>query len=170
VLNSLVSLLLSATLTALPMIPTSQIKRCVYASVYTGGCTQITSEIEHETVNLDGSSGQPGNNPPPPPPPDRQGGSNGPPPPPKAVAAPGNGLQPAPVCAPEAYYDCFEIVEPIEPIEQVTLDDLASFAPVEGAPHMEPTGWSVAGLPTNFWITTSSHVVDGELFDRGKAC
>jgi hypothetical protein len=160
-------LLLILAISAVPMVPPgSQLKTCVKTSVYSGGCAEITPEITDKAVDLSGKGGQQGNNPPPPPPPDQQGGSNDQPPPPKAVAAPGNGLQPAPVCAPEAYYDCFEIVEPIEPIEQVTLDDLASFAPVEGAPHMEPTGWSVAGLPTNFWITTSSHVVDGLLFDR----
>jgi hypothetical protein len=31
---------------------------------------------------------------------------------------------------------------------------------------MEPNGWTVAGLPTNFWITATTHTLTGPLLDR----
>jgi hypothetical protein len=157
-------LIVVAALFVVPMIPTgSQVKSCTSTSIYSSGCPNITPEITEKSVDLSGKNGGRGKNPPPP----DQTGAGGRPP--RVATAPHNASQTAPGCDPDAYYDCFEIIEPIDPVAPeapVTLDDLASFVPVDGAPHMEPTGWSVAGLPTNFWITTSAHVVDGELFGR----
>ena len=45
----------------------------------------------------------------------------------------------------------------------VTLNDIASFRPAVGTNMMEPNGWMVVGLPTNFYATTGRHVVDGTL-------
>jgi hypothetical protein len=171
VLRSSLWLILILSVSAAPMTPTgSHLKTCVKTSVYAGGCAEITPEIKEETVDLSGRGGQPGNDPPPskpaPQPGSQTGGSPPPPSPPPAALAPADPLAPVPVCSPEAYYDCFEIIEPAEPVAAVTLDDLASFRPVLDAAQMEPTGWSVAGLPTNFWFESSSHVVNGELFGR----
>lgn len=132
---------------------------CDVSQLSKSSCESVTPEIVDETVHLHGGGGVLGNNPAAPP------ASPNPPltqPKPTANADPvaSDPLQPAPLCSPEAYYDCFEVIEP------VTLADLASFQPNPGTPHMEPTGWSVAGLPTNFWISTSSHIVDGELFGQ----
>jgi len=46
----------------------------------------------------------------------------------------------------------------------VGSDDIASFRPGAGSAFMEPDGWTVRGLPANFWTDTSTQVVDGELF------
>lgn len=48
----------------------------------------------------------------------------------------------------------------------VTLDDLVNFAPVAGIDHMEPNGWMVVGLETNFYATVESGVQTGLLLDR----
>lgn len=45
----------------------------------------------------------------------------------------------------------------------VTLSDIASFRPVTGGAGMEPDGWTVTGLDTNFYSAAGPHVVDGEL-------
>jgi hypothetical protein len=45
----------------------------------------------------------------------------------------------------------------------VTLSDIASFRPTVGTDHMEPNGWTVVGLSTNFYSDAGSHVVDGTL-------
>jgi hypothetical protein len=45
----------------------------------------------------------------------------------------------------------------------VTLSDIASFRPAVGSDHMEPNGWTVVGLETNFYSDAERHVVDGRL-------
>jgi hypothetical protein len=48
----------------------------------------------------------------------------------------------------------------------VGLADIASFRPVPGVAHMQPNGWAVMGLNTNFYAATGQHVVDGTLLGR----
>ena len=45
----------------------------------------------------------------------------------------------------------------------VTMSDIASFRPTVGGNHMEPNGWIVVGLPTNFYSDSSAQVVNGTL-------
>lgn len=52
---------------------------------------------------------------------------------------------------------------------EITISDLASFRPTPGTQRMEPDGWAVAGLSTNFYAITGSHVVDGTLLGRPAA-
>jgi hypothetical protein len=151
---------------AAPKVPT-----CTPLSLTGGGCPTITSEITDDTVDLRGNSERLSSN-------GASRRSDGddeasaptvPAPEPTrntAIRGRFNSAMPMPEMAPLPLPPCEPAAECAPAPPEVTLDDLASFAPVEGAPHMEPTGWSVAGLPTNFWITTSSHVVDGLLFDR----
>lgn len=62
---------------------------------------------------------------------------------------------------------CFEAREPGEPgIPPVTIRDIATFIPTPGRQQMEPDGWAVAGLDTNFYAITSAHVVSGTLLGR----
>jgi hypothetical protein len=55
---------------------------------------------------------------------------------------------------------------PFTVISPLTLVDLASFRPAPSAADMEPHGWTVVGLPTNFWVDTAVQVVAGTLLDR----
>jgi hypothetical protein len=62
--------------------------------------------------------------------------------------------------------DCAPI-EPGEPgIPTITIRDIATFVPTPGRQQMEPDGWAVAGLHTNFYAITGSHVVNGTLLGR----
>lgn len=45
----------------------------------------------------------------------------------------------------------------------VTLTDIARFRPTPGVQHMQPDGWTVPGLDTNFYAVTRVHIVEGEL-------
>ena len=47
----------------------------------------------------------------------------------------------------------------------ITLADLVNFTPVAGIDHMEPDGWMVVGLNTNFYATVESGVQTGLLLD-----
>ncbi len=48
----------------------------------------------------------------------------------------------------------------------LTLSDLASFTPTPGTDHMQPNGWSVVGVSTNFYAVVSTQVQDGELLGK----
>ncbi|MBX3093422.1 MAG: hypothetical protein KF680_02605 [Cryobacterium sp.] len=48
-------------------------------------------------------------------------------------------------------------------VAAVTLSDIAHFRPTPGRNLMEPNGWMVVGLHTNFYAQSSAHVVTGEL-------
>jgi hypothetical protein len=62
---------------------------------------------------------------------------------------------------------CFEADEPGEPgIPTITIRDVATFIPTPGRQQMEPDGWAVAGLDTNFYAITGPHVVNGTLLGR----
>ena len=47
--------------------------------------------------------------------------------------------------------------------DPITLSDIEAFRPTPPVQFMQPDGWMVVGLPTNFYTTTSSHTVGGEL-------
>lgn len=53
-----------------------------------------------------------------------------------------------------------------DPIPTITLSDIATFIPTPGRQQMEPDGWTIAGLDTNFYAITSQHVVNGTLLGR----
>ncbi|WP_231599678.1 MULTISPECIES: PKD domain-containing protein [unclassified Salinibacterium] len=46
----------------------------------------------------------------------------------------------------------------------ITISDIASFRPQAPAAGMQPNQWMIVGLDTNFYATTSAHIVDGTLF------
>ena len=45
----------------------------------------------------------------------------------------------------------------------ITIADIAAFRPIPGRQLMQPDGWTVAGLDTNFYAITDTHVVNGTL-------
>jgi hypothetical protein len=45
----------------------------------------------------------------------------------------------------------------------VTLRDLVNFRPAPGVDHMEPNGWMIVGLDTNFYARAGVQVQDGLL-------
>jgi len=48
----------------------------------------------------------------------------------------------------------------------ITINDIATFRPTPGRQQMEPDGWTIAGLDTNFYAITDPHVVNGTLLGR----
>jgi hypothetical protein len=47
-----------------------------------------------------------------------------------------------------------------------TLSDIASFRPEVGTAHMQPNGWGVVGIHTNFYSIGGAHVVTGTLLGQ----
>lgn len=48
----------------------------------------------------------------------------------------------------------------------VTLADLVNFAPTPGVDHMQPNGWMIVGLDTNFYAAVGPQVKSGVLLGR----
>jgi hypothetical protein len=48
----------------------------------------------------------------------------------------------------------------------VTISDLATFRPRPGTDHMQPDGWTIAGLDTNFYALAPQQIVPGMLLGR----
>jgi hypothetical protein len=58
------------------------------------------------------------------------------------------------------------IATPTDSIPTITTRDIATFIPTPGRQQMEPDGWTVAGLDTNFYAITGQHVANGTLLGR----
>ena len=64
------------------------------------------------------------------------------------------------------YRGVYDVVSPATPPRVVTLNDIANFAPAVGGNHMEPNGWIVVGLDTNFYSDAGARVVEGSLLGQ----
>jgi hypothetical protein len=63
-----------------------------------------------------------------------------------------------PACPdPRSLRDCFTVTGP------VTMSDIAAFRPTAASHGMEPNGWAVIGLPTNFFSSGSPVIRSGTL-------
>lgn len=63
--------------------------------------------------------------------------------------------------------DGYTVTMPGDTLPQtVTLADLVNFRPHAAIHRMEPNGWMVVGLATNFYAESSAHVLDGQLLGR----
>jgi len=63
--------------------------------------------------------------------------------------------------------DGYTVTMPGDTLPQtVTLTDLVNFRPHAAIQRMEPNGWMVVGLATNFYAESSAHVLDGQLLGR----
>ncbi|MBK4347377.1 PKD domain-containing protein [Lacisediminihabitans changchengi] len=81
-----------------------------------------------------------------------------------AGGGPGSGTIPKPPPPPR---DGYTVTMPGEELPTaVTLADIRSFVPHAAVARMEPNGWMVIGLHTNFYAVGSQHIVDGELLGR----
>jgi hypothetical protein len=72
-------------------------------------------------------------------------------------------------CAPTvlpAACEVFIVVMPGQPHGGVTLSDLKHFKPRPGTDHMQPNGWAIIGLDTNFFATVPSELEHGQLLGQ----
>ena len=57
-------------------------------------------------------------------------------------------------------------VNPAGPVAPITLRDLINFRPAAGVDRMEPNGWMIVGLDTNFYATVEAQVQNGQLLGQ----
>lgn len=55
------------------------------------------------------------------------------------------------------------------PVQPITLADIAQFRPDPGVDRMEPDGWMVVGLDTNFFASAGAQVHNGTLLGQPAA-
>ena len=114
-----------------------------------GLCPTVSGEISGGGVNLGGSQTTPGNG-------GGYGGGSGSGPSNGAEAEPSEGI-PCPFpCRPP-----FTVTDLTE--QPITLSDIAHFRPRPGINHMQPAGWMIIDLDTNFYSTGASQVHNGTL-------
>lgn len=134
--------------------PASAAATCSPEDLRKGLCnSQVTGTTDGDSVILDGNESQPGS---------PSGADNGP-----------DGATRPPFLTwvvlfescrvGLSYEQCINAAEELPPI---TLRDIAAFTPTPGRQQMEPDGWTVAGLDTNFYAITEPHVVPGTLLGR----
>jgi hypothetical protein len=116
----------------------------------TTGC--VSGSISDGGVTLTGHKKKPGS----------KGGKSG------SNGSNGSNTSPAPDCAltPEAC-DLFGVIPPGAPGNPgVTISDLKNFAPTPGTDHMEPNGWMIVDLATNFYSVVGVEVENGQLLGQ----
>lgn len=141
-------------------VPAHASGECSKADAWVGGCPNIGGELGDDeallTGDLDGPGGGSGG-----------GGDSG-----SGSGAPGVHVP----STPGLYEPCIDIFEgfcagirpgdpgePGEGVDPITLSDIEAFRPTPPVQFMQPDGWMVVGLPTNFYTTTTAHTVGGEL-------
>lgn len=140
-------LLLGATLA---IVPTSLLAAadCTIGGGLTGTCT--TGGINGGGVDVIGTIGSPGSG----------GGST----PGGGSGVGGSGG----ASGPPVIWKCLTVTcgSDSPGAQPITLSDIASFRPTPGVQHMQPDGWTVPGLDTNFYAVTGVHVVNGTLLGQ----
>jgi hypothetical protein len=116
---------------------------CDAADVRIGGCPTSTGTVNGDGVDIRGSVNIPGSS----------GSNSGV----RGGGRGGNAVTPPP--PPQPLRDGYSVTAPI------TLADLVNFTPIAGVDHMEPNGWMVVGLDTNFFATVESGVQTGLLLN-----
>ena len=117
---------------------------CTPAQKLASDCPEVSGTVNGDGVDIRGSVNVPGSADS-----NSKGNANG----------GGSGGGGAVTPPPPPLRDGYSITAPI------TLADLVNFTPVAGIDHMEPDGWMVVGLNTNFYATVESGVQTGLLLD-----
>jgi hypothetical protein len=121
---------------------------CSPSDAYAGTCS-VTSKTTGTGVDLNGNATRPGSN------------SHGASKPGTKKAHKKLPTKPAAPADPlKVVRDEFGVIDPL------TISDLASFKPLPGTDHMEPNGWTIVGLDTNFYATVGNETENGTLLGQ----
>jgi len=146
--------------TAAPIGVSAAEGNCGTGAGMTGGCPPVSADITQGTVELGTRGTQPGQGQ------SQRPGSGGT----RVVDAQGPTLPPPPPGAARCIesWTCAAPGAPAAPPQPVgrgpiTWADLAAFRPSAVTLHMEPNGWMVLGLPTNYYLSAGVNVQSGTL-------
>ena len=121
---------------------------CTSADILNGRC-DVSGNVNGGGVDLSGHKTSPGT-----------GSGTG--------TGKGKSTPPAPACQGlPAACQKFIVIPPGAPGNTaVTVNDLKNFPAVPGTDHMEPNGWMVVGLDTNFYSIVGTEIVNGVLLGQ----
>jgi len=120
---------------------------CIPSQIRDGAC--VTGNITDGAAVLEGTTGSPG----------AGGGGAG-----SDGTAP---VDPYVHCLVVVSDRCRYIVDHSTAVTQpITIADIAAFRPDAGVDHMQPNGWMIVGLDTNFFATGGVQVKDGTLLGQ----
>lgn len=126
---------------------------CSEADSWLGGCPEVGGSLTDDSAVISGQVGIPGSG----------GGGGG--------AAGAGGKTADPPCAQLIGDRCLVQSDRQRPgdVQPITLTDIASFRPYPGVQYMEPDGWTVVGLETNFYAVVGTQVHPGTLLGQPAA-
>jgi hypothetical protein len=152
-------LLIAATSIAVSLIPFAPLSAvaestgCSRVEFLNGECPEVQAHVTDDGVDVSATHRAPGNN----------TGSGQP-----GTGASGTG-QPAPPPGPlpgTPEYEFLHRNDGWTVTSPVTLADLVNFKPSPGVDRMEPNGWMIVGLDTNFYAVVGSQVKTGVLLGQ----
>ena len=126
---------------------------CTSFEIASGTCPSVNANVTDGGVDVSATQGKPGNNRPGSGTPGTGASSTGQSRPPASQEGGGWSGDFAP-------RDTWTVTSP------VTLADLVNFRPTPGVDHMEPNGWMIVGLDTNFYAVVGSQVKTGLLLGQ----
>ncbi len=145
--------LLAGTLIAAPTSAKADESGCQVVEIATGGCPNVSGNISGDAAILEGSTGGSGSG--------GGGAGDG-----DAASAPAD---PNARCLIVVAARCLYTVDHGTAVQPITLADIAAFRPDAGVDHMEPNGWVIIGLDTNFFATGGIQVKDGTLLGQAAS-
>ena len=138
---------LAVALVAIPSPGWAQ-DACSFNQAHTTGCPTISGNLTSDTATLQGNTTTPG-------------------------AATGGASDSGSNPNPDPFASCYDPASttclrpiPATVTSPLTLADIAAFRPIPPVDHMQPSGWTIAGLDTNFYATGGTHVRDGQLLGQ----
>lgn len=155
---STVSLATMLVLFGLPASALSASNGCSDSTQFGTGCPNVSGEVGGGGATLTGNQSAPGT------PGGSGGGSSG------SGGSGGSGAPPVPctevlpgLCYGEGQQRPGEGGEAAPGIPPITLSDIAHFRPQPATQRMQPDGWMIVGLDTNFYALIDRHIVSGQL-------
>lgn len=132
---------------------------CAEFNALLGGCPSVRGEVDGDEATLSGDLTKPGT---------PGGGSQGGP---GGSGNRGGRAEPPRPCVEVFAGYCYgegqgkpgETAEPSPGMPAVTLSDIARFRPQPPTQRMQPDGWMIVGLDTNFYAPVERHIVSGTL-------
>ena len=143
---------LAVLLTAFSTPIAASAAECTQQNQLIGGCTpNVSGNLDDGAAVLEGTAGSPGS-----------GGGSG---------AGDDDVASTPVdpnaqCVIIVAGRCLYAVDHGAQEQPITLADIAAFRPDPGVDHMEPNGWMIVGLDTNFFASGGTQVKDGTLLGQ----
>jgi hypothetical protein len=127
---------------------------CTPGDASLGECPNVSGNLNGGAAVLEGTAGSPGSG-------SGAGGSgagdNG------AASTP---IDPNAQCVIVVAGRCLYAVDHGVQVQPITLADIAAFRPDPGVDNMEPNGWMIVGLDTNFFATGGTQIKDGTLLGQ----